>query len=106
MKENRMGLDTASSMSNLADILEVTEQMGGRQGLCAKSIELYGADSTVALAMSNEEGELVSLNYNHMTDEVMEQFILDEAERYVLGETSLEDAVGAINQKVKLYLAE
>ena len=181
MKENRMGLDTASSMSNLADILEVTRQMGGSYGLfaadqvhsfvpylelgmsstaqpeakdfiltllgkeagstddtgypvnragwqelCAKSIELYGADSTVALAMSNEEGELVSLNYNHMTqevcdafekllesvdtpaptDEVMEQFILDEAERYVLGETSLEDAVGAINQKVKLYLAE
>ena len=181
MKENRMGLDTASSVSNLADILEVTEQMGGSYGLfaadqvhsfvpylelgmsstakpeakdfiltllgkeagstddtgypvnragwqelCAKSIELYGVESTVALAMSNEEGELVSLNYNHMTqevcdafekllesvdtpaptDEVMEQFILDEAERYVLGETSLEDAVGAISQKVKLYLAE
>ncbi len=98
----------------------------GWQALCAKSIELYGAESTVALAMSNEEGQMVSLNYNHMTQEacdaferllesvdtptptdaVLEQLILDEAECYVLGETSIEEAVGAILKKVKLYLAE
>ena len=181
MKESRIGIGTAGSMSNFADILEVNAQTGGSYGvfaadqvhsfvpylelgmsstakpeakdfiltllgreagstddtgypvnragwqeLCAKSIELYGAESTVALAMSNEEGEMVSLNYNHMTQEacdalerllesvdtpaptdaVLEQLILDEAERYVLGETSIEEAVGAILKKVKLYLAE
>lgn len=181
MKESRIGIGTAGSMSNFADILEVNAQTGGSYGvfaadqvhsfvpylelgmsstakpeakdfiltllgreagstddtgypvnragwqaLCAKSIELYGAESTVALAMSNEEGEMVSLNYNHMTrevcdafekllesvdtpaptDAVLEQLILDEVERYVLGETSIEEAVGAILKKVKLYLAE
>lgn len=181
MKESRIGIGTAGSMSNFADILEVNAQTGGSYGvfaadqvhsfvpylelgmsstakpeakdfiltllgreagsmddtgypvnragwqeLCAKSIELYGAESTVALAMSNEEGETVSLNYNHMTQEVcdafekllesvdtpaptdavLEQLILDEAERYVLGETSIEEAVGAILKKMKLYLAE
>ena len=181
MKESRIGIGTAGSMSNFADILEVNAQTGGSYGvfaadqvhsfvpylelgmsstakpeakdfiltllgreagsmddtgypvnragwqeLCAKSIELYGAESTVALTMSNEEGEMVSLNYNHMTQEVcdafekllesvdtpaptdavLEQLILDEAERYVLGETSIEEAVGAILKKMKLYLAE
>lgn len=181
MKESLIGIGTAGSMSNFADILEVNAQTGGSYGvfaadqvhsfvpylelgmsstakpeakdfiltllgreagstdgtgypvnragwqdLCAKSIELYGAESTVALAMSNKEGEMVSLNYNHMTQEVcdafekllesvdtptptdavLEQLILDEAERYVLGETSIEEAVGATLKKVKLYLAE
>ena len=41
-----------------------------------------------------------------MTNRVIQEMVLEQGEKYLLGEQSLESAVEAIFKKVNLYLAE
>lgn len=98
----------------------------GWQEICTKSVEAYGTESEISAAVSDAEGTVVGWETNQLTDEACAVFtellqsvdtpvptdatirslILEEAECYVTGEVSLEDALAAIRQKVNLYLAE
>ncbi len=47
-----------------------------------------------------------SLTKPAMTNRVIQEMVLEQGEKYLLGEQSLESAVEAIFKKVNLYLAE
>ena len=41
-----------------------------------------------------------------MTNRVIQEFVLEQGEKYLKGDQSLEEAVEAVMKKVNLYLAE
>lgn len=57
-------------------------------------------------AFGKLKGMIESLDTPALTDKMIEELVLEHAEKYLKGEESLEDTLSALTQKIKLYLVE
>lgn len=98
----------------------------GWTALCEDAVRKYGSESTISIGSVDEEGRdrsftmddldqeaveglqavLESLSVPTLTDSTIEAVVTSQGEAYLKGESSLEDAVTAIRQKLSIYLAE
>lgn len=98
----------------------------GFDALCERGLELYGSESQLSVGMSDGTGEpveyemnqlnetvvdsfsafLESLNAPALEDAAIENIVLTWGENYLKGESSLEETLSDITQKLNLYLAE
>lgn len=94
--------------------------------LRAYAAEQYGPDSMISIGFSSADGQEGGYMMNTMTEEnlviieemlqkagtpadtdaVIRELVIDQGVRYLKGESSKEEALAALKQKISLYLAE
>lgn len=116
-----LGKKLSNSDSNGFPVNKAAYELAGTEKLDSKAVRME-----ISYCMSDEEGNTVSVTVTNLTkkqldkfndiveslekpaltNRVIQEIVLEQAEKYLLGEQSLESTTDTILKKVNLYLAE